>query len=141
MSTPFPTINESLQAEAGMAPAGVPAKVGAGASPTPQPSPQRGEGAMQGRVVLPGKGPLLTRSGWSAFIIALIVICAVAPVLNLWVPEGHALHMSTYAVALLAVANAAGVAAIDMASLRATLGQLAANVRAAFIRIIGDPAP
>src|SRR3990167_748816 len=50
---------------------------------------------------LPSKAPLLTRSGWSAFIIALIVVSAVAPMLNLWVPEGNALHMSTYAVALL----------------------------------------
>lgn len=48
---------------------------------------------------------------------------------------------SAAGVALLAVANAAGVAAIDMSTLRATLEQLAADVRAAFIRIIGDPAP
>ena len=60
-----------------------------------------GEGAKPPAVVLPAKGPLLTRAGWSAFIAALIVVCAVAPVLNLWVSEGSALHMSTYAVALL----------------------------------------
>ncbi|MFY3385939.1 urea ABC transporter permease subunit UrtC [Paracidovorax sp. MALMAid1276] len=50
---------------------------------------------------LPAPAPLLTRGGWSAFIIALIVVCAVAPVLNLWVPAGSALHLSDYAVALL----------------------------------------
>ena len=33
-------------------------------------------------------------------MVALIVVCAVAPVLNLWVPEGSAWHMSTYSVAL-----------------------------------------
>jgi urea transport system permease protein len=52
-------------------------------------------------VALPGKGPLLTRTGWSAFMVALIAVCAVAPILNLWVPEGGMFHMSTYAVALL----------------------------------------
>ena len=51
--------------------------------------------------MLPAKAPLLTRTGWSAFVIALIVVCAVAPLLNLWVPEGGAFHLSTYAVALL----------------------------------------
>ena len=95
MSTPFPTINESLRAEEG----GQPALPVAGSLAAPGPSPQKGEGARE--LVLPGKGPLLTRTGWSAFMVALIVICAVAPMLNLWVPEGHALHMSTYAVALL----------------------------------------
>ena len=34
-------------------------------------------------------------------MVALIVVCAVAPVLNLWVPEGSAWHMSTYSVALM----------------------------------------
>ncbi len=43
---------------------------------------------------------------------------------------------SAAAAALLAVAPA-----IDMQALRATLQQLAADVRAAFVRIIGDPAP
>ena len=45
-------------------------------------------------VELPGRKPLLTRAGWSAFMVALIVVCAVAPVLNLWVPEGSVFHLS-----------------------------------------------
>lgn len=53
------------------------------------------------KIHLPTPKPLLTRTGWSAFVIALIVVCAVAPVLNLWLPEGHALHLGSYAVALL----------------------------------------
>src|SRR3989344_1648335 len=52
-------------------------------------------------IQLPAPAPLLTRSGWSAFIVALIVVCAVAPVLNLWVPAGSAFHLSDYAGALL----------------------------------------
>ena len=52
-------------------------------------------------IQLPAPAPLLTRGGWSAFIVALIVVCAVAPVLNLWVPAGSLFHLSDYAVALL----------------------------------------
>ncbi|MCB2029097.1 MAG: urea ABC transporter permease subunit UrtC, partial [Rhodoferax sp.] len=52
-------------------------------------------------VQLPGRSPLLTRAGWSAFVIAALLVCVLAPLLNLVVPEGHALHLSDYAVALL----------------------------------------
>ena len=103
MSTPFPTINDSLLAEQGTEPT---PKVPAQTRPPAPSSP--------GRVELPGKGPLLTRAGWSAFVIALIVVCAVAPVLNLWVPEGHALHMSTYAVALMGKIMCYAIAALAM---------------------------
>ena len=52
-------------------------------------------------VQLPSKAPLLGGKGWTAFFAALIAVCAVAPVLNLWVPAGSPLHLSDYAVALL----------------------------------------
>ncbi len=52
-------------------------------------------------VQLPSKAPLLGGKGWTAFFAALIAVCAVAPVLNLWVPADSALHLSDYAVALL----------------------------------------
>ncbi len=52
-------------------------------------------------VQLPTRRPLLTSQGWSAFAVALIVICAVAPMLNLVVPSGSVFHLSDYAVALL----------------------------------------
>ncbi len=65
-------------------------------------------------VVLPSKGPLLTRTGWTAFMVALIVVCAVAPVLNLWVPEGSMFHMSTYAVALLGKIMCYAICALAM---------------------------
>src|SRR4030095_8415612 len=51
--------------------------------------------------VLPKKGPLLRARGWTAFFVALIAVCALAPVLNIVVPAGSAFHMSDYAVALL----------------------------------------
>jgi urea transport system permease protein len=43
-------------------------------------------------LTLPAPAPLLSRTGWSAFIVALIVVCAVAPVLNLVVPQGSVFH-------------------------------------------------
>ena len=52
------------------------------------------------KVVLPTKGPLLSGKGWTAFFVALIVVCAIAPVLNIVVPVDSPLHMSDYAVAL-----------------------------------------
>ena len=45
--------------------------------------------------------PLLTRAGWSAFIIALLVLCVVAPSLNLLLPKDSLFHLSDYAVALI----------------------------------------
>ena len=65
-------------------------------SPVPQ-----GRSVTKPSLTLPAPAPLLTRGGWSAFIVALIVVCAVAPVLNLWVPAGSMFHLSDYAVALL----------------------------------------
>jgi urea transport system permease protein len=64
--------------------------------------------------MLPAKAPLLTRTGWSAFVIALIVVCAVAPLFNLWVPETSSLHMSTYAVALLGKIMCYAIVALAM---------------------------
>jgi len=43
----------------------------------------------------------MTGTGWSAFIVALIVVCAVAPSLNLLVPSDSAFHLSDYAVGLI----------------------------------------
>ena len=65
--------------------------------PHPNPLPPAGGGAT---FVLPSREPVLGRAGWSAFIVALIAVCAVAPLLNLVVPQGNVFHMSDYAVAL-----------------------------------------
>ena len=65
-------------------------------------------------IPLPNTRPLLTRTGWSAFIIALIAVCAVAPLLNLAVPADSAFHMSTYAVALLGKIMCYAICALAM---------------------------
>ncbi|MGJ7527602.1 urea ABC transporter permease subunit UrtC [Variovorax sp. GB1P17] len=66
------------------------------------------------KVTLPTKGPLLSGKGWTAFFIALIVVCAVAPVLNMWVPVDSPLHMSDYAVALVGKIMCYAICALAM---------------------------
>jgi urea transport system permease protein len=64
--------------------------------------------------LLPAHSPLLSRTGWSAFIIALIVVCAVAPVLNLLVPADSVFHLSDYAVGLTAKIMCYAICALAM---------------------------
>jgi urea transport system permease protein len=63
-------------------------------------------------VSLPSAGPLLTRSGWSTFVVALLVVCALAPALNLLVPETSAFHLSGYMVGLLGKIMCYAIAAL-----------------------------
>ncbi|MDO8889637.1 MAG: urea ABC transporter permease subunit UrtC [Hydrogenophaga sp.] len=65
-------------------------------------------------VSLPQPGPLLTRTGWSAFVVALLVVCAVAPLLNLVVPEGSPFHLSDYMVGLLGKIMCYAICALAM---------------------------
>jgi len=65
-------------------------------------------------VSLPAKGPLLTRAGWSSFFLALIVVCAVVPLLNLWIPAGSIWHMSDYAIALVGKIMCYAICALAM---------------------------
>jgi urea transport system permease protein len=70
--------------------------------------------STRANVVLPQPGPLLTRAGWSAFVVALLVVCAVAPLLNLFVPEGSAFHLSDYMVGLLGKIMCYAICALAM---------------------------
>lgn len=65
-------------------------------------------------VVLPQRAPLLTRAGWSAFLVALLAVCALAPVLNLLVPEGSAFHLSDYMVSLIGKIMCYAICALAM---------------------------
>ena len=75
--------------------------------PHPSPLPRAGEGAR--RPPLPSR-----RNGWTAFIVALIVVCALAPLLNLVVPAGSVFHMSDYAVALVGKIMCYAICALAM---------------------------
>ena len=65
-------------------------------------------------VLLPAKSPMLTGTGWSAFIVALICVCAVAPLLNLVLPADSIFHMSDYAVALVGKTMCYAICALAM---------------------------
>jgi urea transport system permease protein len=65
-------------------------------------------------IALPRPAPLLGRTGWQAFIVALLLVCAVAPVLNLLVPKGSLFHLSDYAVALVGKIMCYAICALAM---------------------------
>ena len=67
----------------------------------PVAAPTSAAPTMTPTVILPAPAPLLTRRGWTAFLAALVAVCVLAPLLNLWMPAGSVLHMSDYTVALL----------------------------------------
>ncbi|CAM8623501.1 LivM ABC-type branched-chain amino acid transport system, permease component [Comamonadaceae bacterium] len=65
-------------------------------------------------ISLPTPQPLLTRAGWAAWLAALIILCALVPVLNLMVPEGSGFHLSDFAVALTAKIMCYSICALAM---------------------------
>ncbi len=65
-------------------------------------------------LVLPKRAAVLTRAGWTAFLVALLIVGAVAPVLNLMVPAGTIFHMSDFAVALIGKIMCYAICALAM---------------------------
>ncbi len=70
--------------------------------------------AVISNVQLPGKSALLTRSGWSAFIVVVLVLCVVAPSLNLLLPKTSLFYLSDYAVALIGKIMCYAICALAM---------------------------
>ena len=66
------------------------------------------------RVTLPGRAPLLSGKGWAGFLVALIAVCALAPLMNLVASPGSLFHMSDYAVALVGKIMCYAIAALAM---------------------------
>ena len=63
---------------------------------------------------LPQPAPLLTRTGWSAWLVALVLLCACVPMLNLWVPASSIFHLSDFAVGLIAKIMCYAICALAM---------------------------
>ena len=53
------------------------------------------------KLEFPKAAPLLSRTGWAAFLVALTIVCALAPALNLVVQEGSVFHLSDFAISLI----------------------------------------
>jgi urea transport system permease protein len=64
--------------------------------------------------IAPHRPRLFTGRGWTAFLVALAAVCALAPVLNLAVPESSIFHMSDYAVALVGKIMCYAICALAM---------------------------
>jgi len=75
-------------------------------SPARDPRPAAG---LQAR-----RGLLLGPRGWAGVALALLVIAVVVPVLNLAVPEGHPLHLGSWAVALVGKIMCYAICALAM---------------------------
>ncbi|TWO72540.1 urea ABC transporter permease subunit UrtC [Caenimonas sedimenti] len=65
-------------------------------------------------VVLPPRARVMSPRGWTAFLVALVLVCGVAPLLNLVVPQGSVFHMSDYAVALVGKIMCYAICALAM---------------------------
>ena len=63
---------------------------------------------------LPEAPALLGTKGWMLFLAAFITVCAVVPVLNLWMPADSVFHMSDYAVALVGKIMCYAICALAM---------------------------
>jgi urea transport system permease protein len=60
------------------------------------------------------RASLLTREGWGAVVLALLVVAVMVPLLNLMLPAGHVFHASDYAVQLIAKIMCYAIAALAM---------------------------
>jgi len=63
---------------------------------------------------LPAPAPLMSRRGWGAFLVALIIVCMLAPLLNLVVPESSVFHLSDFAVSLIGKIMCYAICALAM---------------------------
>ena len=62
----------------------------------------------------PKRGTLLGPKGWTGVFVALLVVCVLAPVLNLLVPEGSVLHLSDYSIGLIGKIMCYAICALAM---------------------------
>ncbi len=69
---------------------------------------------MNPALTLPPKPAVMSRAGWTAFVVALLVVCAVAPLLNLVVPRDSVFHMSDFAVGLVGKIMCYAICALAM---------------------------
>ena len=69
---------------------------------------------MNNTLQMPAPAPLLSGRGWTAWLLALIVLCGLVPLLNLVIPADSAFHMSDFAVGLVAKIMCYAICALAM---------------------------
>ena len=69
---------------------------------------------MQNSIVLPESSPLLTKLGWTAFLVITTLLTALVPVLNIWVEPTSAFHISDFMVALVGKIMCYAICALAM---------------------------
>ena len=84
-----------------------------GGTPTLAPAPALLRGGRE-ETRLPLRPAVLSGWGWTTFLVALLVVCAVAPILNLVVPAGSVFHMSDFAVGLVGKIMCYAICALAM---------------------------
>jgi urea transport system permease protein len=57
---------------------------------------------------------LMPRSAWIAFLLALVFVCVIAPVLNLWIPKQSAFHLSDFSISLIGKIMCYAICALAM---------------------------
>jgi urea transport system permease protein len=57
---------------------------------------------------------LFPRSAWIAFLLALVFVCVIAPVLNLWIPKQSAFHLSDFSISLIGKIMCYAICALAM---------------------------
>ncbi len=66
------------------------------------------------KLELPKAAPWMSRTGWAAFLVALIIVCMLAPLLNLVVPKTSVFHLSDFAISLIGKIMCYAICALAM---------------------------
>ena len=64
--------------------------------------------------LIPSRAALMSPSAWLVFLSAVVLLCVLVPIMNLWVSPDHFFHMSDYAVALVGKIMCYAICALAM---------------------------
>ena len=65
-------------------------------------------------IQLPSAPALLSSAGWTLFLAAVVLLCGLVPICNMWLPVDSFFHMSDYAVALVGKIMCYAICALAM---------------------------
>ena len=65
-------------------------------------------------IQLPSAPALLSPAGWTFFLVAVVLLCGLVPIFNIWLPADSFFHVSDYAVALVGKIMCYAICALAM---------------------------